>query len=225
MATLVIYKIHIWLRHISPMIWRRLLVRSDTSLLELHHIIQIAFDWSDDRQHRFHIHGKDFGQYRVGGLSYSDNPSNIVLSQFSFRENERFSYTYSFFEFWEHVVRIEAILPLQTKLYPLCISGKGKTPPEDCGGAKGFSNLKDTYPKSLVYLRIAEILSVILDQTNDSDDNSLPDINRSEMSKLLYWATLDKINRTEINHKLERYRSGEHIYDLVESIENREDFR
>ncbi|OXC76254.1 plasmid pRiA4b ORF-3 family protein [Caballeronia sordidicola] len=32
-----IYRLHVWLRQISPMIWRRLLVRSDITITDLHH--------------------------------------------------------------------------------------------------------------------------------------------------------------------------------------------
>jgi hypothetical protein len=43
------YRIHVWIRQISPMIWRRLLVDSDSSIADLHHTLQIAFGWSDCR--------------------------------------------------------------------------------------------------------------------------------------------------------------------------------
>jgi hypothetical protein len=41
------YRIHVWIRQISPMIWRRLLVGGDSSIADLHHTLQIAFGWSD----------------------------------------------------------------------------------------------------------------------------------------------------------------------------------
>jgi hypothetical protein len=63
-----VYQFHVWIQQISPMIWRRLLVRSDSSLGDLHDIIQIAFGWSDTHLHRFRIHGRDYGVSRVGGL-------------------------------------------------------------------------------------------------------------------------------------------------------------
>jgi hypothetical protein len=37
-----VYQFHAWIRQISPMIWRRLLVRSDSTLAELHDVLQIA---------------------------------------------------------------------------------------------------------------------------------------------------------------------------------------
>ena len=42
-----IYQLKIALIGISPLIWRRLLVHSASSIAELHHIIQIAMGWED----------------------------------------------------------------------------------------------------------------------------------------------------------------------------------
>jgi len=40
--SLEIYQLRIWLKEISPMIWRRLLIKSDASIADLHCCIQIA---------------------------------------------------------------------------------------------------------------------------------------------------------------------------------------
>src|SRR5262245_59649425 len=48
-----VYQVHAWIRQISPMIWRRLLVRTDSTLADLHDVLQIAFGWSDFHLHRF----------------------------------------------------------------------------------------------------------------------------------------------------------------------------
>jgi hypothetical protein len=39
-----IYQLRLVLAGISPMIWRRLLISSETSIAQLHEYIQIAFD-------------------------------------------------------------------------------------------------------------------------------------------------------------------------------------
>ena len=54
---------------VSPLVWRRLLVASNTSLAELHAILQRAFAWSDDHLHRFLIHGTAYGIPRLGGIA------------------------------------------------------------------------------------------------------------------------------------------------------------
>ena len=50
-----VYQLHILLRGISPAIWRRVLVRSDTAVDELHATIQIAMGWIDECLHCFRI--------------------------------------------------------------------------------------------------------------------------------------------------------------------------
>ena len=46
-----IYQFRVVLLGISPMIWRRLLVRSDSTIADLHDTLQIAFGWSGDHLH------------------------------------------------------------------------------------------------------------------------------------------------------------------------------
>ena len=67
-----VYQFKMVLRGISPMIWRRLLLRSHQSIADLHYVIQIAMGWSDSHLHRFHIHGKDYGVAHEGGITFAD---------------------------------------------------------------------------------------------------------------------------------------------------------
>jgi hypothetical protein len=58
---LEIYQLHLLLLKISPAIWRRMLVRSDTSIFDLHYFLQMAFGWSDTHLHQFKSHAKTYG--------------------------------------------------------------------------------------------------------------------------------------------------------------------
>lgn len=58
-------------RGVSPMMSRRLPVRSDASLVELHQPLQAALGWTDSYLHRFRIHGKN---YRDGGSRSTTSP-------------------------------------------------------------------------------------------------------------------------------------------------------
>ena len=60
------YRFHVLLRGINPPIWRRLLVRGDSSVADLHRVLQIAFRWSGFHLHRFLIRGKEYGTSRAG---------------------------------------------------------------------------------------------------------------------------------------------------------------
>ena len=46
-SQLEVYFVHVWIREIHPMLWRRFLVRSDSTLADLHVVLQIGFDWTD----------------------------------------------------------------------------------------------------------------------------------------------------------------------------------
>src|SRR4051794_16524180 len=142
-----VYLLHVWIRQISPMIWRRLLVRSDSTLAALHDIIQIAFGWTDSHLHRFRIHGRNYGVSRVGGLSFSRDARQVRLADFQFRLNERFLYEYDLRDSWQHQVRVERRLAAEPKrTYPVCVEGRRTAPPEDCGGPWAFRRRHDAVP-------------------------------------------------------------------------------
>ena len=58
--TLNIYQLRIVLRGISPLIWRRVLVRDDTTLAQLHDLIQILLQWRHEQQLPENLSRKDF---------------------------------------------------------------------------------------------------------------------------------------------------------------------
>ena len=134
-----IYQLRVVLLGISPIIWRRLLVRGDSTIADLHDILQISFGWSDDHLHRFLIHGKQYGVAYLGGITFRDDSRRIKLSDLGLRVKEKFLYEYDFNDQWRHLIRVEAILPpTPDRFYPACISGKRSAPPEDCGGLSRF---------------------------------------------------------------------------------------
>src|SRR4051812_11780061 len=142
-----IYLLHVWILQISPMIGRRLLVRSDSTLAALHDTIQIAFGWTDSHLHRFRIHGRDHGVGRLGGPSFSSDARQVRLADFRLRLNERFLYEYDLRDSWRHEVRVERRLTVEPKrTYPVCVGGQRAAPPEDCGGPWAFLRRRDAVP-------------------------------------------------------------------------------
>ena len=136
---LAVYQLHVSLRGISPAIWRRVLMRSNSTITDLHYTIQLAMGWSDWHLNRFLIHVKEYGVYHDGGPLFSDSADEMLLSDFGFRAKERFLYEYDFGDDWQHDIRFELELPLEPqRTYPVCIGGRRTCPPEDCGGAWAF---------------------------------------------------------------------------------------
>src|SRR6185312_7180490 len=62
-----IYQLKVSLNHLSPPIWRRLLVRSDATLGEMHLILQDAFGWENYHLHGFQVGGPGGPVYGVPG--------------------------------------------------------------------------------------------------------------------------------------------------------------
>ena len=86
------YQLRFVLAGISPIIWRRLLLSSETSIAQLHGYIQIAFAWSGEHLHRFRIQGKDYGIAYLGGIHFEDNPHEVSLARFRLHPRESFRY-------------------------------------------------------------------------------------------------------------------------------------
>jgi hypothetical protein len=154
-----IYQLRIVLRGISPLIWRRLLVRSDTTLTQLHLMLQILFDWSNQHLHHFHIFGKDYG-------SNGADTRHVMLSAFGFQRGERFRYIYNFFAQWQCDIRLESTLPFDPqRFYPVCTGGKRPAPPEHVQDAWTYLELLDAhrYPPFEAILTLAGTAQALLD--------------------------------------------------------------
>ncbi|MEU2285399.1 plasmid pRiA4b ORF-3 family protein [Streptomyces sp. NPDC013178] len=124
----------------SPRVWRRLLVPAAISLDRLHSVIQDAMGWQNCHMHAFSIDGVQYG--RPGGeLGFRDERTATLAALL--KPGTHFVYTYDFGDSWEHLITVERFETASTGLhYPHCMDGAGACPPEDCGGAPGYSDLK-----------------------------------------------------------------------------------
>ena len=57
-----VFQLHVVLRDVSPLVWRRLLVPAGIALANLHRVLPIAFGWSDFYLYTFHFHGRTVGR-------------------------------------------------------------------------------------------------------------------------------------------------------------------
>jgi hypothetical protein len=170
----IIYQLRLVLCDISPLIWRRLLVRSDTSIARLHAVIQAVLGWSDTSLHRFVIHGKGYGIARLDGIGFADDPHRVCLGDFRLRVGERFRYEYDFTDGWALDLHLEQVLELDPKvIYPRCTAGRGLAPPEDCGGPSAYLAQLDRFEydfrEALVHLE-AGLDASATGEHQDADD-------------------------------------------------------
>ncbi len=128
------------------MIWRRLRVRRDLTLFDLHRVIQIAFGWEDYHLHAFKVHERRFGTQWSGERHHLVEDGRIlrelILADLSLRLRQRMMYEYDFGDFWEHEIRVETReQPSADKPWPVCVDGARAGPPEDIGGPGGYERL------------------------------------------------------------------------------------
>jgi hypothetical protein len=134
------------LRGINPSVWRRILIRSESTIADLHYILQIAFHWTESHHHRFLICGKEFGIGRAACTASTTHARKVCLADFHFRLDEQFVYEYYLGDLWEHHIRFEGAKPLESRrFYSVCLAGARAAPPEDCGGPWAYRELMDHY--------------------------------------------------------------------------------
>jgi len=194
-----VYQLRVYVRSVSPMVWRRLLVRSDSTIADLHHTLQAVMEWHDAYLHHFLIRGKRYGIARIGTWGFMDRADRVQLQHFNWRLNEKFLYEYNYYDEWQLVIRVEARLPLALdEAYPRCIGGKRAAPLEDCGGAWRFMELKQHYSPLFILERFQTILG-------DPDLEETRWDYAGEIKQLLYWLDIDHFDRRTVNRRLREF--------------------
>jgi hypothetical protein len=58
------------------------LIPEQTTIAQLHHVMQLAMGWHDEHLHRFVIRGWRYGGHRDGALQFFDGPDPLSLAAF-----------------------------------------------------------------------------------------------------------------------------------------------
>jgi hypothetical protein len=146
-AAAVTYRVRVDLTGTRPPVWRRLELSSGLLLDEVHDVIQAAFGWTDSHLHRFgsgpSYYSKET-EYYLCPFEVEEGEPGIPEEQVRLDEvlrepGETLFYGYDFGDDWQHVIRLEAVLP-RSEPAPLavCTAGRRPGPPEDCGGVEGY---------------------------------------------------------------------------------------
>jgi hypothetical protein len=142
-----IYQIKVTLRDFKPFVWRRIQVRSDATLGELHALIQMSIGWSNSHLHHFIVgkrpnlrfigFGNEGGDFDMTG---EENENKIKISAVLPTAKTNMVYEYDFGDSWEHEVVLEKIVEAEAGVfYPRCLAGENACPPEDVGGVWGYA--------------------------------------------------------------------------------------
>ncbi|NOX89725.1 MAG: plasmid pRiA4b ORF-3 family protein [Calditrichaeota bacterium] len=144
-----VYQFKITLKDIKPPIWRRILVPENYSFWDLHVAIQDSMGWFDCHLHEFRIVNPKTAMREAIGIPDDDFDDfemkagwKCKIKDYFSEDNPKADYIYDFGDNWEHTVTLEKILPKsENQEYPVCVAGKRKCPPEDCGGVWGYMGL------------------------------------------------------------------------------------
>lgn len=137
-----VYQLKVTLQDIHPPIWRRIQVREDTTLAQLHTILQILMGWEDCHLHEFTIGRRLYSVPDPDDDMYKRkviDEGRVRLEDVVTHVGTQFEYLYDFGDSWRHDLLLEGIqLPEAVAQYPMCIAGERRTPPEDVGGTPGY---------------------------------------------------------------------------------------
>jgi hypothetical protein len=126
------------LEGVEPPVWRRLVVPSEFTLLDLHCAIQVAMGWED-----CHLHDFEIKRQRYALPDADDFGSPLDETKASLRDvagpRAKIRYQYDFGDSWNHVIVVEKILEDTEVAPPICTDGARACPPEDSGGPWGYS--------------------------------------------------------------------------------------
>ena len=143
-----VYQVKVTLDGSKPPIWRRLLVAADTTLADLHAILQVVMGWHNCHMHDFRIGDEYYGQTGPYGLEEVRDEAEVKLGQVVTGAKFKFRYQYDFGDSWSHTILIEKVLePDPAVAAPSCVTGKRACPPEDCGGIWGYAELLEKLAK------------------------------------------------------------------------------
>lgn len=124
---------------ISPKIYRDITVDSNISFQKLHHILQIAFDWTNSHLYQFEVGDEiiceDDPESGMEGL-----PAGKTKLKDHLYKGSKFTYEYDFGDSWIHNIKVVEMLDIKDK-FPYCVGGKRSAPPEDCGGVPGYVHM------------------------------------------------------------------------------------
>jgi hypothetical protein len=203
-----IYQLRLVLSRMSPLIWRRLLVSSETSIAQLHAHIQIAFHWSGEHRHQFRMPGKDYGIADRGGIFFSDNPHAVPLSSFRLHPRERFRYEYDFAAPWQVDIRLEKILPMDLgRRVPFCSGGQGAAPGEQYAGPLAYLQRLDRHGHEFPFEALGNMAEVIHRWLNSGGDRRAaddPEKLREAVERVAAYRKFQPhcFSRREVNRKL-----------------------
>ncbi len=139
------FKIRMDLLHVKPPIWRRLILPGDLTLNLVHVVLNEAMGWTDSHLHRFRTGNDPYAPHFITEFDLEEGDRGVLeddvrLDQVLAKVGDKLWYDYDFGDGWEHVIKVEAVLPDPPDEVEL-VTGRRACPPEDVGGPWGYQGV------------------------------------------------------------------------------------
>lgn len=167
------YEIKVTIKNSKPPIWRKIIIPAGINFMQLHNIIQAAFEWMNYHLYEFTfkeipdkitndaeaVEEAEFFQSKEGmefrksmGTMPFEFPGfesvlfakNVLIADY-FEKTKKFTYVYDFGDWWEHTIEIVSIIDNFEGDCPVVTKFKQPSPPDDCGGIDGYYEFLEQY--------------------------------------------------------------------------------
>jgi hypothetical protein len=140
--TILTFRIH--LIGTEPLVTRTFKVSAQTTIYELHHIIQLVMGWTNSHLYQFNVGEEVIADTRLvdDELGPVTDVKGIIVTQVFTKVGTTITYEYDFGDGWMHHLELVEISthPIDEVL-PQIIGGENACPPEDCGGIHSYKEL------------------------------------------------------------------------------------
>jgi hypothetical protein len=131
--------LRIQLDGVTPCVWRRVAMPSNTPRDMVHRMIQDAMGWYDEHMYVFETDEHTIVDPRSdSGEPHADGERLVSIAA---EAGASFTYVYDFGDEWTHIVTVEEIRPGGPRNVFAILDGGGACPPEDIGGAAWYQHL------------------------------------------------------------------------------------
>lgn len=151
----------------QPTVWRRFLLATSATFLDLHEAIQRACGWENTHLFCFNVPSSRTIIAGIPDTDFEDVPTPdarlVRLDGYFTTVGTRVTYEYDFGDDWIHTVQLLGIAEHAERRKRILLAGARAFPPEDCGGMGGYRQC------------VAFVKSGRIRGKNDNDDNCLGD--------------------------------------------------
>jgi Plasmid pRiA4b ORF-3-like protein len=115
---------------------RKLAIRGDETLADLHQLLQLAFDWDDDHLYAFWLSGKFGGRQEVAFgrpdccRESGDRSARIRLDRLALEVGQTLAYVFDFGDEWRVRLKLVEVRAAGGAAVPPIVDSRGESPPQ-----------------------------------------------------------------------------------------------